>query len=133
MAKPEACDQIEPIMRSIEEKYPDVKRITIGFTFYRAVVLVKNDIEEIQSNLIVSLKFVEEIIEKLGNVACGAMTWGEVIITPLVESEVVSVVCGEAVDRCENFLLSGEFGKCAVDNDILIGSQIESPFFVSMK
>lgn len=133
LAKPEACDQIEPIIRSIEEKYPDVKRITIGFTFYRAVVLVKNDIEEIQSNLIVSLKFVEEIIERLGNVACGAMTWGEVIITPLVESEVVSVVCGEAVDRCENFLLCGEFGKCAVDNDILIGSQIDSPFFVSMK
>lgn len=131
IAKPECCDRVEPIMQSIEDKYNDVKRITIGFTFYRAIVIVNhNDMKELA---ILSLKFASEVIEKFNELACGALTMGKVVVTPLVESEVVSVACGEAVDRSERFLLCGEFGKCAVDQDILMETHVESPIFVCMK
>ena len=109
VAKPELCDKIEPIMLSIEEKFSDVKRITIGFTFYRAVVIFsQNDIDNNHEMAIVSLKFVCEIIDKIGDAACGALTCGDVVVTPLVE-------------------------KCAADQEILLEAHIDSPVFVCMK
>lgn len=126
-------EKISSVLRNLENRFNAVIRISIGLTFYQAVVL--NDLvnQAKESPEISALKFVFEVIEQLGEMCCGALTKGEVVVTPIVDSEVVSVICGEAADRAGRFLLCNLFGKCIVDEEIMNESRIESSIFVCMK
>ncbi|OHS98985.1 hypothetical protein TRFO_34631 [Tritrichomonas foetus] len=143
IVKPELFEKIESIIKSIEINFHEVIRISIGYSFYRAVVFQQknhtiNDIgnENRYEDVDVKIpaRFMLAVMENLNEIACGALTFGDVTITPIVENDVVTIACGETVDRGEWMLLRGETGKCMADEGIvqLMSPDIQS-LFVSIK
>ena len=125
--KEEDYSSVETIIKSIEEKFNnEIKRISIGTTFYRAVYL--------GSSATVPSRFIFDVFSQIGSITIGSLTRGIGVITAVVEYDLISVVCGEVADRGEKFLQLGQIGKCLVDEEIF--SEIDhndNSIFVSMK
>ncbi|KAH0793783.1 hypothetical protein GPJ56_002335 [Histomonas meleagridis] len=112
-------------IENLETKYESVIRISIGSTFYRAICF------ETESDAIVRFGF--EMLHELQNLVCVVVTKGNATVGTVLENELIPFVAGKVVERCDECIANGEFGKCYLDESIQDKLQIDDPNIVVIK
>ena len=111
--------KIDLFIRSIESRYPNVKRISIGLTYYKAIAL-DNDYESV-------MRFAFALYEQFQNLLSISVVEGECLIASIYENNIITFVGGKTIERGDFVHTYSKFGCIYVDASIQSMIQLESP------